>query len=57
MRQDRTLQASIFDLFQVHEIARELQGMSEWLDQHPELLQWVGAELREPDVKATTAKG
>lgn len=31
--------------------------MSEWLDQHPELLQWVGAQLREPDVKATGREG
>ena len=29
MRQDRIIQASIFDLFSEHEIGRELKAMSE----------------------------
>jgi transposase, IS5 family len=37
MRQERTVQASIFDLFARHEIGRELKGMSAWLDDHREL--------------------
>ena len=32
MRQERTVQASIFDLFADHEIGRELKAMSQWLD-------------------------
>ena len=32
MRQERTVQASIFDLFAGHEIGRELKAMSAWLD-------------------------
>ena len=32
MRQERTVQASIFDLFAEHEIGRELKAMSQWLD-------------------------
>ena len=43
MRQERTVQASIFDLFAGHEIGRELKAMSEWLDEHRELLGLVAA--------------
>jgi IS5 family transposase len=32
MRQERTVQASIFDLFAEHEIGRELSAMSQWLE-------------------------
>ena len=38
MRQERTVQASIFDVFAGHEIGRELKAMSEWLDAHRALL-------------------
>jgi IS5 family transposase len=38
MRQERTVQASIFDLFAQHEIGRELKAMSQWLDEHRQLL-------------------
>ncbi|WP_442892322.1 hypothetical protein [Ensifer sp. MJa1] len=31
MRQERTVQSSIFDLFAGHEISRELKAMSQWL--------------------------
>lgn len=31
MRQERTVQASIFDLFAAHEIGHELKAMSHWL--------------------------
>ncbi len=34
MRQERTVQASIFDVFATHEIGRELKAMSRWLDEH-----------------------
>jgi len=46
MRQERTVQASIFDQYAPHEIGHELQAMSAWLDAHPELLSWVTADLR-----------
>ena len=36
MRQERTVQASIFDLFAGHEIGRELKAISAWLDDHRE---------------------
>ncbi|XEN35021.1 hypothetical protein M728_005682 (plasmid) [Ensifer sp. WSM1721] len=33
-----TVEFSIFDLFAEHEISRELQEMSQWLDEHRELV-------------------
>src|SRR5687768_9237185 len=53
MRQERTVQASIFDLFAGHEIGRELKAMSMWLDEHRELLGLVTAGLRRHGVKET----
>ena len=53
MRQERTVQASIFDLFAGHEIGRELKAMSAWLDDHRELASLVAADLRRHGVKAT----
>ena len=44
MRQDRIIQASIFDLFSEHEIGRELKAMSAWLDAHREVIALVAAE-------------
>ena len=41
MRQDRIIQASIFDLFSEHEIGRELKAMSAWLDAHREVIALV----------------
>lgn len=38
MRQERTVQASIFDLFAQHEIGCELKKASTWLEEHPALL-------------------
>lgn len=46
MRQERTVQASIFDHYAQHEIGQELQAMSAWLDAHPALVGWVAADLR-----------
>ena len=34
MRQERIIQASLFDVFAEHEIGRELKAMSQWLDEH-----------------------
>ena len=48
MRQDRIIQASIFDLFSEHEIGRELKAMSAWLDAHREVIALVAAELCRP---------
>ena len=57
MRQVRTVQASIFDLFAGHEIGRELKAMSDWLDGHRELLSLVAEDLRRHGVKETGRHG
>lgn len=57
MRQERTIQASIFDLFAEHEIGRELEAMSQWLDGHHELLGLVAKDLGRRGVKATGRQG
>ena len=57
MRQERTIQASIFDLFAGHEIGRELKAMSAWLDDHRELVRLVAADLSRHGVKETGRQG
>jgi transposase, IS5 family len=57
MRQERTVQASLFDLFAGHEIGRELKAMSEWLDDHRELSSLVAEDLRRHGVKETGRRG
>jgi transposase, IS5 family len=57
MRQERTVQSSIFDLFAGHEIGRELKAMSRWLDEHRDLLALVAGDLRRHGVKETGRKG
>ena len=57
MRQERTVQASIFDLFADHEIGRELKAMSQWLDEHHELIGLVAEDLRRHGVKETGRQG
>jgi IS5 family transposase len=46
MRQERTVQASLFDLFAEHEIGRELKAMSLWLDEHLDLIGPAAEDLR-----------
>jgi len=57
MRQERTIQASIFDLFATHEIGHELRVMSRWLDEHHDLLGLVARDLVRFGVKATGRQG
>ena len=57
MRQERTIQASLFDLFAEHEIGRELKAMSRWLDEHAELAALVASDLRRHGVKDTGRHG
>jgi IS5 family transposase len=57
MRQERTVQASIFDLFAGHEIGRELEAMSQWLDEQRQLLGVVAGDLRRHGVKETGREG
>ena len=57
MREKRTIQSSIFEQYAEHEIGRQLEAMSDWLDLQPELLDWVGIDLRTHPVMATGRKG
>lgn len=57
MRQERIIQASIFDVFAPHEIGRELRAMSQWLDLHRPLLGLVAADLRRDGLKQTGRHG
>jgi IS5 family transposase len=57
MRQERTIQASIFDVFAGHEIGRELKAISAWLDERPALVGLVAADLRRIGVKDTGRRG
>ena len=57
MRQERTVQASIFDLFAEHEIGRELKAMSLWLDEHRDLIGLVAEDLRRRGVTETGRQG
>ena len=57
MREKRTVQTTLFHLFADHTIGRELQMISDWLDAHPEVLDWVEADLRPEPVPACGRKG
>src|SRR5215218_5934924 len=53
MRQERIIQASIFDIFARHDMGRELQAMSQWLDEHHELLSLVASDLLRQGLRDT----
>lgn len=57
MRQERTVQASIFDVSATHEIGHELKAMSQWLDDHRDVLGLVSRDLVRVGVKATGRQG
>jgi IS5 family transposase len=57
MRQERTVQASLFDLFAEHEIGRQLKAMSQWLDEHRELIGRAAEDLRRHGARETGRQG
>ena len=57
MRKKCTDQVSIFDLFSNHDIGKELKAMSERLDRHREILDWVAVDLHLKDVYDTGRQG
>src|ERR1700679_1696379 len=57
LRQERIIQASLFDIFATHEIGRELKQISQWLDQHRPLLRLVSNDLRRDGVRETGRRG
>src|SRR6266436_6096076 len=57
MRQERTVQGTIFDIFAAHEIGRELKAVSQWLDGHRALLGLVAGDLRRHGIRQTGRHG
>ena len=57
MRQERTVQATIFEVFAQHEIGSELKAMSQWLDGQPALISLVAGDLRRQGVRETGRRG
>ncbi len=57
MRQERIIQATIFEVFAEHEIGRELKAVSQWLDEHRGLLRLVTSDLRRRGVRETGRLG
>src|SRR6202521_5892316 len=57
MRQERTVQASLFDILAEHKIVRELKPMSQWLDEHRELIGLAAEDLRRHGVTETGRQG
>ena len=57
MRQKRTVQSSLFDFYAEHEIGRELKLMSDCLDRHPEIVDWVALDLCSFETKETGREG
>ena len=47
MREKHTVQRSIFEHYAEHEIGRELKAISDWLDQHMDLLE-SGGDRHQP---------
>ena len=57
MRQERTVQATIFEVFAQHEIGCELKAMSQWLDGQLALVSLVAGDLRRQGVRETGRRG
>jgi IS5 family transposase len=57
MRQERTVQATIFEVFARHEIGCALQAISQWLDGQRPLVSLVADDLRRQGVQDTGRRG
>ena len=57
MRQERLIQATIFEVFAEHEIGRELKAISQWLDEHRALLSLATSDLRRHGIQETGRHG
>src|SRR5712672_1412789 len=57
MRQERTVQATIFEIFAGHEIGCELKGMSGWLDGQRALISLVASDLGREGLRQTGRRG
>jgi IS5 family transposase len=57
MRQERTVQATIFEVFAQHEIGCELKAISQWLDGQRPLVSLVAGDLRRQGIRETGRRG
>jgi transposase, IS5 family len=57
MRQERTIQATIFEVFAGHEIGCELKAISRWLDRQSTLASLVAGDLRRRGLRETGRRG
>ena len=57
MRQERTLQATIFEVFAEHQIGCELKAISGWLDHQRALMPLVASDLRREGLHQTGRRG
>src|SRR6201981_26506 len=57
MRQERPVQATIFEVFAGHEIGCELKAISQWLDQQRALVSLVAGDLRRHGLRETGRRG
>ena len=57
IRAKRTHQISIYEAFSKHEIGRELKAVSDWLDAHIEVLDWVSTDVQRERLKPTGRNG
>ncbi len=57
MRQERTLQATIFEVFAGHEIGCELKAISQWLDRQRALVSLVAGDLPRHGLRETGRRG
>lgn len=57
MRETRNAQMSVFDFYAKHEHGTQLKDLSDILDDHPQILELIELDLREPDTTSTGACG
>jgi IS5 family transposase len=57
MRQERTVQATIFEVFARHEIGCELKAISQWLDRQRALVSLAAGDLRRHGPRETGRRG
>ncbi len=57
MRQERTIQATIFEVFAGHQIGCDLKAMSGWLDRQRALVSLVAGDLRRDGLRQTGRRG
>jgi IS5 family transposase len=57
MRLLKTVWNKVTNIFAKNEEGQEIEGMSQWLDSRPEILEWVAEDLGSKELKATGRHG